>query len=233
MKNLIKRYIMNKSRDKIDEGVTEDDINEIKQDISAFRYELLEILRNNGMEIPDYSRRSNKIGSKRHKKREVGRRLSFGYCVNSSVNSPSINKSNLGGSGGWGHGNNIESFSSSMDDLFDNIEKRAAQESPDKHSSHHHTPNKLARSRLGQIVMKTFQRSRTIGRDIQDEDIDTELGTESTKQPSIGISPLADDGQKRGVHLCPSEEPLIPVSPNATEQNQRHNKYDSIIRKHH
>jgi len=34
---------MNKSRDKIDEGVTEDDINEIKQDISSFRYELLEV----------------------------------------------------------------------------------------------------------------------------------------------------------------------------------------------
>lgn len=31
------------------EGVTEDDVNEIKQDISAFRYELIEILKNSGM----------------------------------------------------------------------------------------------------------------------------------------------------------------------------------------
>lgn len=30
-------------------GVTEDDVNEIKQDISSFRFELLDILRNNGM----------------------------------------------------------------------------------------------------------------------------------------------------------------------------------------
>ena len=33
------------------EGVSEDDVNEIKQDISAFRYELLEILKNNDMKV--------------------------------------------------------------------------------------------------------------------------------------------------------------------------------------
>jgi len=54
MRNLIKRYVMNRSREKVDEGVTEDDINEIKQDISSFRYELLEILKNNGMTMPSY-----------------------------------------------------------------------------------------------------------------------------------------------------------------------------------
>ncbi|KAF6039559.1 hypothetical protein EB796_002122 [Bugula neritina] len=70
MRNLIKRYIMNKSRCKIEEGVTDDDVNEIKQDISSFRYELLEVLRNNGMDIPNYNRKNNKIGTKafhRHK----------------------------------------------------------------------------------------------------------------------------------------------------------------------
>lgn len=211
---------MNKSRDKIDEGVTEDDINEIKQDISSFRYELLEILRNNGMEIPDYSRKSNKLGgSKRHKKREVGRRLSFGYCVNSAVNSPSINKDSLGG-----HGNNVESFSSSMDDLFDNIEaaKRASDSSPSKNILN--PQNKLARSRLGQIVMKTFQRHRTVSRDVPDDDLDTELGSDEVTQPVI--SPLAENlnGRNRGVHLCPSEEPLIPVSPQSPEQSQNDDK---------
>lgn len=30
-------------------GVTEDDVNEIKQDISSFRFELIDILRTNGM----------------------------------------------------------------------------------------------------------------------------------------------------------------------------------------
>ncbi|XP_055958673.1 transient receptor potential-gamma protein isoform X2 [Patella vulgata] len=54
MRDLIKRYIMQKQRNpQKGEGVTEDDINELKQDVSSFRYELLEILRNNGMKTPN------------------------------------------------------------------------------------------------------------------------------------------------------------------------------------
>lgn len=54
MRDLTKRYIMAKQRGpERGEGVTEDDVNEIKQDISSFRYELLEILRNNGMKTPN------------------------------------------------------------------------------------------------------------------------------------------------------------------------------------
>jgi transient receptor potential cation channel subfamily C len=67
MKDLIKRYIMVQQRRTEDQGVTEDDLNEIKQDISAFRYELLEILRNNGMKTPSYS--SNKPMSKKVRNR--------------------------------------------------------------------------------------------------------------------------------------------------------------------
>uniref|UniRef100_A0A0M3I9C4 Group II intron reverse transcriptase/maturase n=1 Tax=Ascaris lumbricoides TaxID=6252 RepID=A0A0M3I9C4_ASCLU len=49
MRNLVKRYIAQMQRCKQQsEGVSEDDVNEIKQDISAFRYELLGILRNAG-----------------------------------------------------------------------------------------------------------------------------------------------------------------------------------------
>uniref|UniRef100_A0A1I7X9C8 ANK_REP_REGION domain-containing protein n=1 Tax=Heterorhabditis bacteriophora TaxID=37862 RepID=A0A1I7X9C8_HETBA len=48
-RNLVKRYIAQMQRVKQQsEGVSEDDVNEIKQDISAFRYELLGILRNAG-----------------------------------------------------------------------------------------------------------------------------------------------------------------------------------------
>ncbi|KAL8587650.1 hypothetical protein ACOMHN_045339 [Nucella lapillus] len=54
MRDLIKRYIMHKQRARQGgEGVTEDDINELKQDVSSFRFELLEILRNNGMKTPN------------------------------------------------------------------------------------------------------------------------------------------------------------------------------------
>jgi len=47
----VKRYIAYVQRVKQQsEGVSEDDVNEIKQDISSFRYELLEILRNAGFD---------------------------------------------------------------------------------------------------------------------------------------------------------------------------------------
>ena len=38
IRNLIKRYLKYKGRGERSEGVSEDDLNEIKQDISAFRY---------------------------------------------------------------------------------------------------------------------------------------------------------------------------------------------------
>lgn len=64
MRDLVKRYIMNRQREVQSEGVTEDDLNEIKQDISSFRYELLEILRNNGMKTPNSTVQANKTSSK-------------------------------------------------------------------------------------------------------------------------------------------------------------------------
>ena len=49
MRNLVRRYVTVEQRKTEGEGVTEDDVNEIKQDISAFRCELIEILKNSGM----------------------------------------------------------------------------------------------------------------------------------------------------------------------------------------
>lgn len=48
MRNLVRRYVTEEQRKADNQGVTEDDVNEIKQDISSFRYELTEILRNSG-----------------------------------------------------------------------------------------------------------------------------------------------------------------------------------------
>lgn len=48
--NLISILTVTAEQKKSEEmGVTEDDVNEIKQDISSFRFELIDILRNNGM----------------------------------------------------------------------------------------------------------------------------------------------------------------------------------------
>ena len=49
MRNLVRRYVTLEQRKAENEGVTEDDVNEIKNDISAFRFELIEILRQSGM----------------------------------------------------------------------------------------------------------------------------------------------------------------------------------------
>ena len=49
MRNLVRRYVTVEQRKAESEGVTEDDVNEIKQDISAFRCELIEILKQSGM----------------------------------------------------------------------------------------------------------------------------------------------------------------------------------------
>ena len=74
IRDLVKRYIMQQQRGSQTEGVTEDDLNEIKQDISSFRYELLEILRNNGMKTPTYIKQTGK-GNSKHMNRTQRRKL--------------------------------------------------------------------------------------------------------------------------------------------------------------
>jgi transient receptor potential cation channel subfamily C protein 4 len=51
IKDLAKRYVMRKQQRDLNAGVTEDDLNEIKQDISGLRFELLEILKNNNFKM--------------------------------------------------------------------------------------------------------------------------------------------------------------------------------------
>jgi hypothetical protein len=46
--------VTSEQRQADNQGVTEDDVNEIKQDISAFRCEILEVLKNSGMNVPGY-----------------------------------------------------------------------------------------------------------------------------------------------------------------------------------
>lgn len=57
MRNLVRRYVTQDQVTQVHLDVTEDDINEVKQNISTFKHELLNILRINGM----------KTGNKHHK----------------------------------------------------------------------------------------------------------------------------------------------------------------------
>lgn len=50
MRCLVRRYVTREQRKAEETGlVTEDDVNEIKQDIASFRYELIDMLKKNGM----------------------------------------------------------------------------------------------------------------------------------------------------------------------------------------
>ena len=63
------------------EGVTEDDVNEIKNDISAFRFELIEIMRQSGMNTTSASMGGG-VGGKKNRLKE--RRLMKGFNIGSN-----------------------------------------------------------------------------------------------------------------------------------------------------
>lgn len=57
MRSLVWRYVSTMHRKFEDSPVTEDDINEVKGEISAMRYELIEIFEKNGMDISSVDRK--------------------------------------------------------------------------------------------------------------------------------------------------------------------------------
>ncbi|XP_014281513.1 transient receptor potential-gamma protein isoform X5 [Halyomorpha halys] len=91
MRNLVRRYVTVEQRKAENEGVTEDDVNEIKQDISAFRCELIEILKQSGMNTSTASGAGTGAGGKKNRQKE--RRLMKGFNIApppSSSNSSSV-----------------------------------------------------------------------------------------------------------------------------------------------
>nr|CDP91278.1 BMA-TRP-2, isoform f [Brugia malayi] len=89
MRNLVKRYISHLQRSKQQtEGITEDDIAEIKQDISAFRYELLGILRNAGFDTGHADLRQETISRSKKRSLMAERRLLSGVTESMSIPMP-------------------------------------------------------------------------------------------------------------------------------------------------
>merc|ERR1719233_1109168 len=76
MRNLVRCYVTQEQRKAENEGVTEDDVNEIKNDISAFRFELIEIMRASGMNTQSATGPSGPGGKKNRQKE---RRLMKGF----------------------------------------------------------------------------------------------------------------------------------------------------------
>ncbi|XP_013792678.1 transient receptor potential-gamma protein-like [Limulus polyphemus] len=79
MNNLVRRYITKEQRRADNEGVTEDDVNEIKQDISSFRYELMEILKTSGFNTTVAKGQTQGVGGKKGRLKE--RRLMKGFNI--------------------------------------------------------------------------------------------------------------------------------------------------------
>ena len=69
MRLLVRRYVTAEQRKRDEFGITEDDVMEIRQDISTLRFELIDILRNNGMKTPQVD--ADASGSEYHRLRRV------------------------------------------------------------------------------------------------------------------------------------------------------------------
>ncbi|TRY66970.1 hypothetical protein TCAL_04371 [Tigriopus californicus] len=61
---LVRRYITEEQRKSQDFNITEDDINEVRQDINSFRYELINILKMNDMKTPQMKNENTVMGRK-------------------------------------------------------------------------------------------------------------------------------------------------------------------------
>ncbi|PNF21582.1 hypothetical protein B7P43_G12722 [Cryptotermes secundus] len=76
---LVRRYVTGETRKRDESGITEDDVMEIRQDISTLRYELIDILKNNGMNTPKLDQYDVQVPGK--KNRIMERRLQKGFQI--------------------------------------------------------------------------------------------------------------------------------------------------------
>lgn len=79
MKCIVRRYITSEQKKAEDFAITEDDVSEIRQDINKFRYEMIDILRNNKFVTPDVTERDVFVSNKRAKQTE--RRIRKGFNI--------------------------------------------------------------------------------------------------------------------------------------------------------
>jgi hypothetical protein len=80
MRCLVRRYVTREQRKMEETGpITEDHVKEIKQDIDCFKYELLDLLKYNGMKCREISGQFDKISGRKRRIRE--RRLLKGLSV--------------------------------------------------------------------------------------------------------------------------------------------------------
>ncbi|XP_071543078.1 transient-receptor-potential-like protein [Panulirus ornatus] len=79
MRNLVRRYVTKEQRKTEERHITEDDINEVKQDINSFKYELLNILKLNNWNTGTAHHKTDGAVGKKQQTRE--RRLLKGFNI--------------------------------------------------------------------------------------------------------------------------------------------------------
>ncbi|XP_023230521.1 transient-receptor-potential-like protein [Centruroides sculpturatus] len=92
MRNLVWRYITSQQRHAEFHSVTEDDINEVRQDIFSFRYELMDVLRDSGMNTESIRLKRSETPGKKSKVRQ--RRLLKDFNITLAGDKVDIGSSN-------------------------------------------------------------------------------------------------------------------------------------------
>ena len=84
MKLLIRRFVTAEQRRRDDFAITEDDIIEVRQDISSLRFELLDIFTNNNYVVPDIEKKSAGAAGKKGKimERRILKDFQIGFVEN-------------------------------------------------------------------------------------------------------------------------------------------------------
>ncbi|XP_064481669.1 transient-receptor-potential-like protein isoform X2 [Ornithodoros turicata] len=100
MRSLVWRYVTSEQSKHEQAPVTEDDVNELKQQITSFRYDLLDVLKDNGMKIGKVHRRKAESSSNK-KVRVRERRLLKDFSItlvdaaDSTLDSPSSKRGSV------------------------------------------------------------------------------------------------------------------------------------------
>ena len=115
MKYIIRRYITNEQRKSEDFTITEDDINEVRQDINSFKFELLDILKKNNWVVPNQKRGGGVLG---RKSKNMERQIQKGFQI-----------TKIDGIMEAFFGNSLDMKTSKPKDLFKMIAKAAAKKS--------------------------------------------------------------------------------------------------------
>uniref|UniRef100_A0A1I8P5H8 Transient receptor ion channel domain-containing protein n=1 Tax=Stomoxys calcitrans TaxID=35570 RepID=A0A1I8P5H8_STOCA len=124
MRSLVWRYVAAQHRKFEDNPVTEDDINEVKSEISTMRYEMLEIFENSGMDVTSAAKKEKPCRARKTKVWE--RRLMKGFQL-----APVDNVNDENARDGNGNGNfNVNGYGDMNEIRVEKVASRPAQETP-------------------------------------------------------------------------------------------------------